>query len=589
MIRSSRRTTITRKNRSVPSFPLYHTVTSPKKSHKVFKRVSMLAVLSLCAWLSLERLYVNSYDHELYRPSFFFKILPFQKRRRRVHSIQELLEQTKRSEAALRQQLSTRRIGEGYSSYERDAFGTALLRKENNNSTNTNNSTNSTLLFWEHADGLRDRFMERYGVELQVRALLQQGLSGNTLDEWIRRLLFQTHPPHHTPLTLLIIGHRSVLHNSDTTAISYPTLIEKFVGPLVQHALGRELHVRTLQLRNDVVPEHPWAWRCTFEDSSWNVSSSSPDVVLWDLTGATDSIRNDHLEPILRRYYTDALPLVRGIATQEHYQAIRGSFLQHPTLLLDDTAAAPFVKLPANRRPDGFQSWPRRPQPDTLHPAQHELIAWLVAMHFLGALELLMAEEDTLSTPPPKEQREELMDPPSPDLLYCSTTVEFFTVTGHNMTREVPLSSSRKLQALQILSPQIKESRRQRWVFQEDPRNKLSKRRQRQNGAVAFFGVAASGTLRFRLPRTVSALVVCSLPTTTTTTTTQGECQLAKDVQLQVNGVLVETTSSKSTSCVHGVLQVPGSETTLVEINVVNPAITWIRGPCSIAHIIGMA
>jgi hypothetical protein len=66
---------------------------------------------------------------------------------------------------------------------------------------------------------------------------------------------------------------------------------------------------------------------------------------------------------------------------------------------------------------------PRRPHhkdsstTNTLNPAQHELIAWLVSLNFLGALELvvLVAEkEDTQDSTPKKEQRgrlpEELVD-----------------------------------------------------------------------------------------------------------------------------------------------------------------------------------
>jgi len=110
--------------------------------------------------------------------------------------------------------------------------------------------------------------------------------------------------------------------------------------------------------------------------------------------------------------------------------------IQDTVVLHSDPAVRPFLDRKENWRPEGFQSWrkfgspPGAPGQALHHPAvkEHEFLGWVLAMHFLSALELVAAATDVnvnentkhplhFSCPAPSETKQEsstnnLLPPP---------------------------------------------------------------------------------------------------------------------------------------------------------------------------------
>lgn len=76
--------------------------------------------------------------------------------------------------------------------------------------------------------------------------------------------------------------------------------------------------------------------------------------------------------------------------------------IKDPVVLHSDPAARPFLDRKEDFRPEGFQKWrkfgspPGAPGQALHHPAvkEHEMLGWMLAMHFMSALELLANDDE---------------------------------------------------------------------------------------------------------------------------------------------------------------------------------------------------
>jgi hypothetical protein len=152
-----------------------------------------------------------------------------------------------------------------------------------------------------------------------------------------------------------------------------------------------------------------------------NFWGDAPDVVSWDYS--MNEVGGDpvSLEAYLRHVMTQLHTHPKLIVKDTHMAVDRRNVLQHysnknhggetltaldPIVIHTDPAARPFLDRVEAHRPAGFQEWrkfgapPGAPGQSLHHPAvkEHELIAWLLTMHFLSALEILAASESMEKT-----------------------------------------------------------------------------------------------------------------------------------------------------------------------------------------------
>ena len=202
-----------------------------------------------------------------------------------------------------------------------------------------------------------------------------------------------------------------------------------------------------------------------------------------------------------------------------------------------DPASAPFLDMKEEDRPEGFRDWrkfgspPGAPGQALHHPAikEHEFIAWILAMHFLSALEMVAADQSssiltcshsarTTSLPPPVLQTQtnrtmnwqSLMlgvpvdtDKWSLNPTKCRTTFE--PIVQGSLDSLVVVGTYGD--GTDIMLPKGAMYYSKGWVMDLSDEEKLAKRKlDRFNGLgymdskKAYYGIFASGPLRLFLP-----------------------------------------------------------------------------------------
>lgn len=579
------------------SSPLYrsHGVSSPK-SH-LFQVCSTLTIFGLLSWttfhlLRLVRIATPTGPSD---PLEAMQSLP------RAKTMTESLELLQQSELKLRRLVHDKRIGVGYS-YERDAFGSALQYQRK--------GLEKYRGFWNHVRMFLDECQDLYGLELQVRAILQRGLSGSLdpLVKLFRGKLLQSN--NDAVATVLVVGQQSIMKidgKEDGEASSYPSVLRDLLHKPMK-AMGLQLQVQTLLLRDDLKLDHPWNYWCALLQENHD----PPDIIVWDL--AANFVKDDaDLQAFLtlaKRYAPKAVPIFRGITTKRSWDILT-SRLDHdnpPTLLQHDKAVDPLRKLSAGSRPQGLRNWPRYPDANVLAKIEHALIARLLSIHILGGLELVaLADEDkTLIVPeeretnpmtpvdqvdPPLRDWEEEILPLSNEVFCYTTTSQLYAVAsiGGNATSLGGQDLSSFQQPLPL--KQVEGPRSKRWNLQEEP--KLKSRSKTAPGLQAYFGTKDSGTLSFHFPakREISRVVLCSLAGTGRQLSKEGNCRLANDITVRVNNISVDTFShSENGLCVDAAIATdktpePTGGSLELQLEVTNTAVTWLSGPCSVAHL----
>ena len=207
-----------------------------------------------------------------------------------------------------------------------------------------------------------------------------------------------------------------------------------------------------------------------------------------------------------------------------------------------DPAVGPFLELTEELRPDGFKDWrkfgspPGAPGQALHHPAvkEHEFIAWILAMHFLSALELVAADQSSrmltcnlpmnnaLLPPPvfvspsnhtmdwnsilfgfPAKKDSSSTDKWTLNPVICRTSFEPIVQGSLDSLILSGISGN----GTDIMLPKGAMYYSKGWVLDLSDEEKLAKRKlDRFNGLgyvdskKAYYGIYASGPLRFFLP-----------------------------------------------------------------------------------------
>lgn len=476
---------------------------------------------------------------------------------------------------------------------------------QNGNSTRTN----STFDFVSSAKDALNDFADLYGGERVARVLLKKGIlrlvkpfdSLQALQYTAQRM--HRSREHKRPFVMGFAGYSVTAGRGNYHNQSFPFVMEHILrNPMKQ--LGIDLKVINGGMGG--VPSLPYGL-CL---KNFFGEHQHVDVVGWDFAMNEANDRVGGLECFIRHVHDYNHQHGEGtippmlLIKDTHMAVNRTSMVQSyvekdvfrdQVIIHSDFVARPFLDVKEKLRPVGFQKWrefgspPRAPGRSKHHPAkrEHEFIGWLIAMHFLAALEILAAVDlglhhfqpfsDMTSSalPPPISTTvdatmhsimygvatEENVTIPSWEMrpVQCKTTFDPM-VAGPLKDIIVRSSSNNNIQeSLDIMLPKSLMFYNAGWVLDIGESERKAKQQLLRYGGLGFVdskkayrGVHASGPIQFFL----------SLPnndadalTTTNTTLEQqhsvilcepneqndsSSCDLSKDVSYTIGGVLVE-------------------------------------------------
>lgn len=217
--------------------------------------------------------------------------------------------------------------------------------------------------------------------------------------------------------------------------------------------------------------------------------------------------------------------------------------LKDPIIIHTDPAAEPFLKENEEIRPPGFQEWRKFGAPKGApgqarhHPSQkeHELIGWMLAMHFLGAMEVavdiivreidsahhILKQHDPATVVLPEPKHIPSVDSPAASLLFglpssgtendkhwqmnhvsCRTS---FDPAIEGVLKEVVVSGL--ADELDLMLPKSEMIYGEGWVLDYGEGEKKAKRKLKPfdglgyiDSKKAYYGLPMSKTLSFWLP-----------------------------------------------------------------------------------------
>jgi hypothetical protein len=336
-------------------------------------------------------------------------------------------------------------------SAEWDAFGILENVRKHNNINNTNNKTNPNSedgqSFWKVAQSMRTKFAELYGGENAARMLLDRGTT--TFPSAANSTEATETPPSDVVATACRLHHAKAENRAFRMAFggysvttgrgnkhkdSYPFQLQELLEPILTaagFALSSPLSVTNAAIGG--VPSFPYGWCMTeFWGGGNDAKTGIPDVVSWDFGMNEASGGPEGLEAYIRHLlstYSDSIPpklIVKDYFAANHRKEVLAeysSILKDPVALHTDHAVEPIFDATNvaasgigknknddgdedSRRPPGFRKWrewgaPKgAPGQAVHHPAvqEHKLNGWILAMHFVTALEYMIVmeeEEDT--------------------------------------------------------------------------------------------------------------------------------------------------------------------------------------------------
>lgn len=316
-------------------------------------------------------------------------------------------------------------------------------------------------------------------------------------------------------------------------------------------------------------------------------------------------VKDTHLaqdrRDLLQQYF-DMTTTTSSTATAKTTTGDRLGLVQDYVVIHTDPAAKPFLDRAEEHRPVGFQEWrkfgspPGAPGQALHHPAvkEHELIAWLLTMHFLRALEWLATsrqepsilqcldsdddgdEVETTVLPRPVVEEVSTATRPWTSILFGeqesnSSSSRWRMKPVHCRTSFEPILSGDLSsiavsgsvgEDLNIMLPKSKMYYNRGWVLDLSDGEKQAKRKLDVYGGLgyvdrkkAYYGIFPSGTLRFLLPydnektqehtqkpvvgdkatEWFKSIVVCEV----NEKRDAGACQTEKDLSLIVGGANV--------------------------------------------------
>ena len=259
-------------------------------------------------------------------------------------------------------------------------------------------------LFWQSAEGLRNRFSQRYGNAQKdaARWILQNAYTtiSNSTNKTACRLLDAK--DQQRTFRIAFGGYSVTAGRGNTFAQSYPLVMESILSTIFSTA-GIDFSVTNAAIGG--CPSFPYGW-CM--ENFWG---RDVDVVSWDyamneaggpVSGLDAYVRHAMQLPRKPFLIVKDTSLMSGNRKELLQDLHRAGVLSDALILHSDAAARPFLDRDNEERPEGFKDWrvfgapPGAPGQVLHHPAkkEHEFMAWLLSMYLLSALELVMLHEE---------------------------------------------------------------------------------------------------------------------------------------------------------------------------------------------------
>jgi hypothetical protein len=393
-----------------------------------------------------------------------------------------------------------------------DAFGIAQRHAPTALGSSTTSNGDHVARFWWAAHELRREFAQLYGGENAARAMLERGMStfgsvpettttttttttdGNSdsssnipTDLMHTACRIQRAHEQERPFSLAFGGYSVTAGRGNYFAQSFPLVMEKQLQDVFELLLGRPLQVRNAAIGG--CPSFPYGW-CM--NNFWG-GNQPPivDVVSWDFSMNEQGpdgleayirhvlmlpnqpkliVKDTHMATERRQVLRNYVRLANAHDEQKDDQVLLK--LHDPVVLHTDPATDPFLQiLPEEHRPIGFREWrkfggpPGSPGQALHHPAvkEHEMLAWMLTMHFLAALQLVAASMTTnsnaaktikLNCPEPHGSHQGGFLPrPFVDQGVNSTKPWASIMYGHPVQHDISLNSSSTQSQLWSMNP----------------------------------------------------------------------------------------------------------------------------------------
>lgn len=295
---------------------------------------------------------------------------------------------------------------------------------------------------------IRKEFYNRYGGETEAMSMLKRGVvPASSVTGENSRI-----PIQHTAERIVLAkkqndgkfvmsfgGYSVTVGRGNYYHQSYPFIMKNVLAPIFEE-MDMELIVRNSAIGG--IPSFPYGWCLP------NFLGKDPDVVSWDY-GMNEGQDADAFESYLRQSVTtlDKRPMMILLDTKKSRVQMLKSYFDNGVLVdsisvgrADSVVNKEILQMEEKDRPLGFQRWDEwgapkgSPGQSSWHPKmmEHELIGWMIAMHFLDAVEMALdmmqsenlhidksAHEKLALLPPPVSQVVHSENPETPShLLY---------------------------------------------------------------------------------------------------------------------------------------------------------------------------
>lgn len=449
-----------------------------------------------------------------------------------------------------------------------DAFGIAEQYHQDENK------------FWKVAKSIRQEFTLLYGGENAARAMLERGLTtfgklSKKVPTDLQATVCRMHraKQESRPFSFAFGGYSVTAGRGNFFSQSFPFVMKRMLEKPFKLA-GIDLHLINAAIGG--VTSFPYGWCMN------NFWGAHPDVVSWDFSMNEAGEIVEGLEAYLRHVLQ--LPRRPKLLVKDTHLAsyrrdlirkyVELDLLLDPVVMHTEPASDPFLSIEETFRPSGFQEWrkfgapPDAPGQAAHHPGvkEHELIGWILGMHFLAALELFVASQKDESLLQCVETQRLPMPRP---LSTNSTNSLLFGVESNSngwemnkvncMTSYEPIVTGNLSDAIvsgttadgvDILMAKGAMYYTKGWVLDLSEGERLAKRQLDRYGGLgfldskkAYYGIFASGPLELFLPSrgavndlaatTIKSLVLCEV---NEKHRSEESCKLEKQLGFVVGG-----------------------------------------------------
>ena len=262
---------------------------------------------------------------------------------------------------------------------------------------------------------IKDEFYFRYGGKDEAVKMLDRGIRiaadteehavKHTAERIIRAVMKETTGDENekNKFVMSFGGYSVTVGRGNYYHQSYPFIMQKVLKPLFEEHLDLDLVVRNSAIGG--IPSFPYGW-CLH-----NFLGDDSDVISWDY-GMNEGNGAEAFEVYLRQGISNLAkrPMMIMLDTKKSRVDLLKAYYKNG-VLTDSIAVGrgevvneKLLKLTEEDKPIGFQNWdvwgaPKgSPGQSNWHPKymEHELIGWMIAMHFIDAVEAALIKLESV-------------------------------------------------------------------------------------------------------------------------------------------------------------------------------------------------